>query len=388
MIENKNENIKETILINELPDDIKHTLLNNNTSLGNNPAIPDIYDVPFLYKLANERFEETKKALLDIGEINDFEDTEIQPMLSKLINKCKEIEKPFRNGLEKICINYVIDAFNVPEDTVKLNVSLVDNVDLGNSSINITPIDGSDFEYDDVQEVSNIRKEVYKRRILDALCFGESMILSSDIKTYEDKINEISPELTELYIKIIALNNYALFLSDDVGIDDNNEMQIGTVNVRLGNEDEQVMISSQGEIFPVLLCETLRGFMELFISHGLPKDKKLAKIIIDKSDFIKAEPWDMRIGPSLFNLLSKTFNDITLDELPYLLKRIASLDIDNFNFMMKEIFAKTKKAKQLMSILSKKTKNDIEYSKFTDKMSKMKLNKSIIVDEFLNENDF
>lgn len=385
MDENKNM-INEGVLANELPEDIKMSILNNTTSLGNNPAIPDVYDIPFLLKLANERFESTKETLYEIGTIDDFEDTEIETMLSKLIMKCKEIERPFRDKLEKLCVNYVIDTFNIPEDTVQINVSLVDKVDMENSAISVEPVDG-DFEFDDVNAAANIRGEVFKRRILDAICMGESIVLSSDIDSYADSINEISPELCELYLKILALNNYSLYKKENLGISDTNKMQMGTVLVEFGSEDEMVRITSQGEIFPVLLSETLRGFMELFISHGLPKDKKIADLVIQKSDFLKAEPWDMRLGPSLWILLSKSFNDITLDELPYLLKRIACLNVDKFNFLMKEVFAKTKKGKLIMSKICNMAKNDIEYDRFTDRMSKMKMDKSIITDEFINEEE-
>lgn len=378
--------INEGVLANELPEDIKMSILNNTTSLGNNPAIPDIYDMPFLLKLANERFESIKSTLYDIGTIDDFEDTEIESMLSKLIAKCKEIERPFRDKLEKLCVNYVIDTFNVPDDAVQLNVSLVDKVDLENKAIIVDPIDG-DFEFDDINAASSIRGEVFKRRILDAICMGESIVLSSDIDSYADSIKEISPELCELYLKILALNNYSLYKKENIGISDTNKMQMGTVVVEFGSDDEMVRITSQGEIFPVLLSETLRGFMELFISHGLPKDRKMADMVIQKSDFLKAESWDMRLGPSLWILLSKSFNDITLEELPYLLKRIASLDVYKFNFLMKEVFAKTKKGKQIMSKLCSIAKNDIEYDRFTDKMTKMKVDKSIITDEFINEEE-
>lgn len=384
-MENKNI-LNESILADSIPEDIKLSLLNNTTSLGNNPAIPDIYNIPFLLKLANSRFESIKETLVNIGEIDDFEDTEINSMLSKLINKCVELERPFRDKLEKLCVNYVIDTFHVPEDSVQINISLVDNVDLNAPSIIVDPIDGDD-EFDDVEMASNIRGEVYKRRILEALCMGEAISLSSDIDSYAESVEEISPELCELYHKIIALNNYALYMKDDIGINDKNKMQLGTVNVEFGNETQQVRITAQGKIFPVLLSETLRGFMELFVSHGLPKDKKTAELVIGKSDFLKAEPWDMRLGPSLWALLSNSFNDVTLDELPYLLKRIATLDVEKFNFLMKEVFAKTKKGKQIMSKICSKAKNDIEYDKFTDKMDKMKIDKSIIIDEFINEDE-
>lgn len=387
MIDNK-EHINEGILSDSLPEDVKIALLNNTTSLGNNPAIPDIYDMPFLLKIANNRFDDIKNVLLNIGEIDDFEDTEINSMLAKLINKCKEMERPYRNELEKLCVNYVIDTFNVPEDSVELNVSLSDTIDLSAKSIIVEPIDGDDdFQFDDVEMASSIRGEIYKRRILDALCMGEAIVLSSDIDSYADSISKFSPELCTLYLKILALNNYSMYMADDLGIDDENKKQLGTVNVEFGNEGEQVRITAQGVIFPVLLSETLRGFMELFVSHGLPKNKKMAEIVIGKSDFLKAEPWDMRLGPSLWLIMSKSFNDLTLDELPYLLRRIASLDVEKFNFLMKEVFARTKKGRQIMSKICAKAKDDIEYTRFTDRMSKMKVDKSIITDEFINENE-
>jgi hypothetical protein len=95
----------------------------------------------------------------------------------------------------------------------------------------------------------------------------------------------------------------------------------------------------------------------------------------------------MRIGPSLWKLFSSSINNINSKELPYLLKRISSLDIKKFNFLMREIFAKTKKSKNIMSLLTKKAKNDMEYYHFANKMDKMKLDKSIITDEYIQYNE-
>lgn len=388
-MENYNRNIiKEGILFDKLPDDIVDALNRHSTSIGNNPAIPDIFDVPFLLKIANKRFDETKNTLTDLGSIDDFEDTEIQTMLSKLIAKCKEIERPFRNELEKICLNYVIDLFDVPDETVEVDLNLVDKVDLDKASIILDPIDGEDdFEYETVDDAKSIMGEVYKRRLLDALCMGEAMCISSDIDSYCDEIEKLSPELCNLYYKIIALNNYALFMKEDIGMTDKKTLQIGTFELSLGNEDTLPRISAQGEIFPILLSETIRGFLELFISHGLPSDKRTAMYVIGKSDFLKAEPWDMRLGPSLWEILQSSFNDITTQELPYLLRGLSSLDIDRFNFLMKEVFAKTKKGKAIMSKLCGKAKNEIQYDKFTDKMTKLKTDKSVITDEFIGLNE-
>ena len=162
---------------------------------------------------------------------------------------------------------------------------------------------------------------------------------------------------------------------------------MGTVEVSLGDPDNKVKIDAQGEIFPVLLSETIRGFMELFISHGLPIEKDKAIAVLGKSDYLKAEPWDMRVGPYLWILMSNTFNDIDSNEIPYLLKKISSLEPRKFNFLMKEVFAQTKKGKHLMASLSQKSKRDAEYDKFLDRMDKKREDKGIITDDFIHPDE-
>ena len=382
------DDFKKGVLLNSLPSDIVDKIQSNRTSLGNNPSFPDIYDTPFLLHASEVRFKECKERLKKIGTINDVEETDKYSILASLINKCSEIEKPYRDVLEKLCINYVIDLFNVPEETVDIVVKLSNNIDLEKQSINLDPIDGdNEIEFNSLNDAISLKQEVYKRRLLDCLCMGAAMKLSDCLETFSEEIEKINPKLLDLYEKIIALNNYLLFEKEDIGMTDENKMQLGTVEVTLGCNNEKINIESQGVIFPILLCELIRGFMELFISHGLPKERTVALSVIGKSDFLKAEPWDMKVGPYLWDIFSSTFNDINSIELPYLLKRISKLNVDKFNYLMKEIFAKTRRGKEIMSKLSFKSKNDIEYDKFVDKMTKMKKDKGVITDEFIHPDE-
>ena len=384
----KNEEFKKGVLLDTLPSDIVDKIVGNRTSLGNNPSIPDIFDTPFLLKACEQRFNESKNKLKEIGKISDIKETDLHSALSVLLRRCKDIEKPYRNELEKVCVNYLIDLFEVPEETVDVVVRLSDKVDMNIPSINLDPIDGNDeIEFNSVDDALNIKGEIYKRRMLDALCMGGAIRMSDCMEEFSETINKINPKLMDLYSKIIAINDYLLFTKEDIGMSDKNKMQLGTVEVSLGNDNTKAKINSQGVIFPILLSETIRGFLELFISHGLPQNKDIALSVIGKSDFLKAEPWDMKLGPFLWNLLFSSFNDINSKELPYLLKRISSLNVDKFNFLMKEIFAKTKKGKYLMAKLSFKSKKDIEYDKFVDKMTKLKQDKGIITDEFIHPDE-
>lgn len=380
------EEFKKHILMDTLPDDIVDKIINNKTSLGNNPSIPDIFEEPFLLKMAENGFDNAKNKLKEIGEISDVEETKLEPALSKLILKCKEIEKPYRSELEKICMNFVIDLFRVPDETVDISVSLCDDVDMNRNSFIVDPnVEVSEF--DSVKNAISIRGEVYKRRMLNVLCTGAAMRISENFDNFVDEINDINPKLIDLYNKIISLNTYLLYTKNDFGIDDNNKMQLGVVEVSLGNDETKSKIESQGVILPILLMETIKGFMELFISHGLPKDVNDAVAVIGRSDFIKAEPWDMKFGPILWDLFYNSSNDVTYEELPYLIKIVSELSVNKFNFLMKEIFAKTKKGKHIMSKLSFKAKRNSEYDKFVDKMTKMKTDKGIITDDYIHPDE-
>ena len=87
-----------SVLADSLPDDIIQAIIQNRTSLGNNPAIPDIYDVPYMLKAANSEFESAKKALKEIGSIDYVGESTIMGALASLILKCKKIETPYRRG--------------------------------------------------------------------------------------------------------------------------------------------------------------------------------------------------------------------------------------------------------------------------------------------------
>ena len=387
--EEQKKTLKESILMDSLPEDITNSILQGETSLKNNPAVPNVFEHSYLEKVLKKRFIEVVDELKKIGEINDVPDTDIPTVLNKLILKCQEIEKPYRNELEKLCYNYLVDLFAIPDDVVTVEFTLVDEVDINTDVIKLDPVYGEDdeIEYEDLVEVETVKDEVYKRRMLDVLSMGAGIQVSSNIKSYLSDIYDIEPKLADLYRKILALNNYLLLTRENLGMTDENNMQIGTVEVTLNNGDIKPIIKAQGEIFPVLLCESVRGFMELFASHGLPKDMNILNSVLNKADYLKAEPWDMRIGPSLWTIMSESFGEIDFTTIPFVYRTIACLSCKNFNKLMKEVLAKTRAGKRLMGKVIEKAKKDKEYNQFSDKMSKLKTDKNVITDEYIHPDE-
>ena len=387
--EEQEKALKESILLNSFPEDIADAVYKNKTSIGNNPALPNIFEKGYIEKLVEKRFKGCVDELKKIGEIDDVPDTDMQTVLGKLVLKCQKLEEPHRPELEKIVANYLIDLFGIPDDSIQMELSLVDDVDLSSSSIKLDPADGDEFiEYEDVLDAESIKDEVYKRRLIDAMSMGAGMKISSNIKDYMKEIYEINPTLIDLYRKILALNDYLLFTKEDIGMTEEDKHQLGTVEVVLGQVEESPKILAQGVIFPILLSEAVRGLMELFASHGLPQEFEKAQSVLSKSDYLKAEPWDMRIGPALWEIVSDSFgNGVKTDLIPYLYKRISQLPVKKFNFFMREVLAKTRKGKRMMAKIAEKAQYEKEYSGFEDKMSKFSTDKNVIMDEYIHPDE-
>ena len=387
--EEQEKALKESILLNSFPEDIADAVYKNKTSIGNNPALPNIFEKGYIEKLVEKRFKGCVDELKKIGEIDDVPDTDMQTVLGKLVLKCQKLEEPHRPELEKIVANYLIDLFGIPDDSIQMELSLVDDVDLSSSSIKLDPADGDEFiEYEDVLDAESIKDEVYKRRLIDAMSMGAGMKISSNIKDYMKEIYEINPTLIDLYRKILALNDYLLFTKEDIGMTEEDKHQLGTVEVVLGQVEESPKILAQGVIFPILLSEAVRGLMELFASHGLPQEFEKAQSVLSKSDYLKAEPWDMRIGPAWWEIVSDSFGDgVKTDLIPYLYKRISQLPVKKFNFFMREVLAKTRKGKRMMAKIAEKAQYEKEYSGFEDKMSKFSTDKNVIMDEYIHPDE-
>ncbi len=89
------------------------------------------------------------------------------------------------------------------------------------------------------------------------------------------------------------LGDYLAFVKN-IEIIDGNTNQNSYVSVKLGGKVRKTYNNSSNAI----PRETIRGVFELVSSHGLQKIEK-QNYILHKTDFIKAEPWDMRLGVGL-----------------------------------------------------------------------------------------
>lgn len=376
-----NEALNEEKELNkvELPKPLLNQLKKHRTSLGDNPAFPPEDETSFDYKLTLSHFKAISEHLETFDNVEDITNKDsLKTLLSTLVAKAIELEKPIREELERICFNFIIDKFGLPEDTVDFSCELTDTIDVSNKRLTPEETDGT-VEFDGIREIKMLSKEVYKRRFINCLVQGASLYYSMQVSEYVQDIYKLNPKLPELYDEIMTLNTYLSFITNDE-MDLKNPSSAGDVEVRLGNDVNKTSIESKGVVFPVLLSESIKGFMELFASHGLPDDMEQASYVIKKADFLLAEPWDIRLGVPLWE---KFINKIPSEEtklIPYIFSEYVSLPTEKFNETSQEIFENTKTGKEYINMLLKKIQYEIRKDDFDSFISKQSTDDVLISD--------
>lgn len=355
--------MKESIEISEikLPDFIENSIEQYKTSLGQHPSFPPENENKFETIILKKRYYElitnVKKVL---GNDGDISKKTLISKLQELINNCKELEEPIKNELENICIDTVLQIFNLTHDVINFNCQLKNDIK------SVTPLipEKIEEEFSDIEHIEYLNNEILKRRLIDSLIMGASVRLSENFNASLSKIFLLNHKLPEIYHEIITINEYLTFVKEQKPSTDNIG---GEVSVNLISETPT--INSEAIIFPILLFETIKGVMELICSHGLPKNKFDAEYVIGKSDFLLAYNWDKRIGVGLWDIIQEIIGDENLNLMPKIILELIQRKSNEFNYTMKEIFAKTKKGKQIVNNIIDEIKLGTEFENIENEIT-------------------
>lgn len=370
-----------------LPKFLFKAVIDHRTSLGDNPAFPEEDDFPFDYAVLKERFRDVCLQMKDIGIPLGNKD-ELTSELGAMVKEARELEKPIKDSLEKLCENAVNRLFAIPEDAVNLKCVLVDKIK-PDIAVNVTPEDssGKKFKFKDIKDFGLSKKAIAKRRLINSLIMGASEYYTSMVSLYQEDLNKLNPDLLPLYDRIMVLNTYLTFITNEE-ISDKNQKQGSFVEVHVGSNGKKNTINAQGIIFPLLLHDTIKGFFELFSVYGLPLDGEKATHIVSKSDFLLAEPWDMRFGGKLWQLI---FDRMELADdtniIPYVFMELVKLPADDFNQIMQEVFMGTERGDEIMGKFIEKSRYNDGYQKFKNRINARNLNKSIIADSYFTASE-
>ena len=373
--------------IKYIKEEIKKGQINVPSSILNALQRKETYiplnDIDFSKKLLDKSFNNTLSFFSD--DIMSVPLNKTLNHLSKLIVMCNKKEKNIKPQLEKLCYDTIIRIFNIPEDEIAFSCELVDFIDDG-KEFHISPDTDEDFEYENLEAIDVEKTEVEKRRLINMLTIGASQkIFDESKRLYLNEVSDLDEELPYLYSKLMKLNQHLLYRCD-VKIKDKNHHQGGYVKVTLGNDDELSKIEVKAVNFPILLFESIKGIMELVSSNGLPDDMSIAKNVINKSDILEEEPWDMRFGGELWNIVTLNKN-IDTKIIPDFFSKLIEIDAIDFISLINELSHNTKQGKQSVEELIKDCEYTSEYNDFETDIIKKKTDLDVIEDGYFNEEE-
>ena len=369
---------------NEVNEELAKKLDNHETFFGDNPAFPPTEGLSFEHMLAMRGYDAVKNVA---GELADFPLDEKKTLLQNITTQCQQLEERNRKALEKLCFNIINKMFAIPNGAITFKCHLQKDVSSHERNLRAQPEDSPDMEYDSIQEIHSLKDEVAKRQIVNALTMGCALQFSKLPKQFIGDVYEVDPELPKLYSQYSILNSLILYEDKPHEITEQNKYQAGMVEVRIAGPGKRTLIESFGTVFPVMLCESIRGFMELFSSHGLPEKKASAEYVMKKADCVDAEMWAMILGPEMWNIFTSPLGDMDMKYMPLMFTNLCELEGKEFCAVMAEVFGKTKRGKEIMEKFVADVMDEIDYEDFQDSLGMKNMEKNMIADQYLTPED-
>lgn len=347
----------------ELEDD----LTNNNHSLKGSPIFPEGDENSFEQKIMGDRFGDVTKQYKRAYDVNSINNKDVMTNMMPLVRETMGLEKRFIKELEKLAVKMVREEFDMDEDSVEIHADLVPDISMVGTSKNPAPI-SVDMEFKNHDDIVNAKDEVYKRRFINALIQGAAKKCNHMFHMVDDELNDLDPRLGNKYTKLMSSADYLYYVIPKM----EDQVTGGIVKVQFpSKENPKSVIYAQAMVFPVLIHELVKGVMEIISAHGLPKNKKLGNYVINKADFLAAEPWDMRIGPALWGRFTAMIDPDDFNLKHQIYTDLVSLPVKEFNFKMREIISGTKEGKKIVKNIVDDIKNDMKEDEFNDAMTEV-----------------
>jgi len=184
----------------------------------------------------------------------------------------------------------------------------------------------------------------------------------------DDELTNIEPRLANKYAKMMAAADYMYYIIPQM----ENGVNGGVVRVQFPTaSNPKAVIYAQAMVFPVLIHELVKGVMELLSAHGLPKDKKTGEFVINKADFLAAEPWDMRMGPGLWSRFTNAIEPDDFHLKHHIYSELAALPVDEFNMKMREVMANTTEGKKVIKDIVNEVNSSLKEEEFNEAMNEI-----------------
>ena len=346
---------------------LEQELAERKHSLGKHPAIPEGDENNFEQKIMGKRFSEVVNRYKRAFDVEDIDNSQLMMQMMPMVHETMALEAKHKKDLEELAEKMIREEYDMPEDIVEIKAKLSPNIMLEGTKKHPKP-KSNDYQFENHEDMVNAKGEVYKRRFLNAMIQGAAKKTNHMFHMVDDELTNMDPRLLNRYSKVMSAADYMYYVIPKM----DNGTNGGVVKVTFPTaENPKAVIEAEAMIFPVLIHELVKGVMELLSAHGLPKDKKLGDYVVDKADFLAAEPWDMRIGPALWDRFTDCVDSDDFHLKHQLYMELASMPVKEFNENMREILAGTNKGKKVVKEIMDSVKQELKEEEFDNAMNEL-----------------
>lgn len=347
--------------------DLETDLAEGKHSLGKHPIFPDGDETSFEQKIMGKRFSEVTKRYKKAFDVDSIDNGVLLSQMMPIVHESMVLESKHKKELEELAIRMIREEYDMSEDVVEIHAELTPVINMVGTKKNPKPM-AVEMEFKNHEDITTAKDEVYKRRFLNAMTQGAAKKCNHMFHMVEEELTEMEPRLSNHYAKMMSAADYMYYVIPKM----ENGTNGGIVRVQFPNANNpKAVIHVQAMVFPVLIHELVKGVMELLSAHGLPKDKKIGEYVINKADFLAAEPWDMRLGPALWEQFTNAIEPDDFELKHHIYSELAALPVKEFNVKMREIMSGTKDGKELIKNMVNEIRNGIKEDDFNEAMGEM-----------------
>ena len=369
---NNSKTLNESVLYPEgmserMHPKLEEDLLKRRHSLGESPVFPEGDESTFEEKIMGERFKEVATRCKRAFDTDAVDQKALMDNMMGMVNESMKMEEKHKKALEKLAERMIREEYDMGKDIVEIHCELTPQINMVGTKKNPKPMT-TEMQFKNHDDMVNANDEVYKRRFVNAMIQGASKKCNHMFHMVDDELTDMDPRLPNKYAKMMAAADYMYYVIPEM----ENGVNGGVVRVQFPTvSNPKAVIHAQAMVFPVLIHELVKGVMELISAHGLPKNKKVGEYVINKADFLAAEPWDMRLGPAIWERFTKMIEPDDFHLKHHIYTEMVSLPVMDFNRKMREIMAGTKEGKKIISGIVEEIKGGLQEDEFNEAMNEI-----------------
>jgi hypothetical protein len=378
------EYILETIKnkISEMPMDygdapervergLEDKLANKETPYKDNPAFPEQAPEGVASNweelLASERFrkvvEKVKQYTGFEGNVTDQNSLrQLMGSMQQMLMGVLQFESQNKEYLENLAVELVKKEMAIPEGSLQFDAKLVSMGGIDAEGFQTQSENPSEEEVEqqfgvnpeeaeeDIEEfmtaMESFDAETAKRRFINALIQGSSKKGHYMFELVANELNERNPDIVTKYGILMSVNDLLYWVLPEGMIEQG--MQGGSFagKEEVDTQTDPPTIKARAVFFPALIHELIKGVMEVLGTQGLPDDPRSAEMVMNVTDTLPAEIWDLRLGPVIWEKFRAAYPEELYDDdmrhvQNYLFSRFAALPTKDFFKVSREILKGT-----------------------------------------------